>query len=107
MAVLFWGGQGAIFSICYMLFFDFLSTPKKLRNFSTLLKGGICGLFSSLPNIIFSWQGFAQSTSVEGIYVLPQVSRQLSLDLLYYAVGCFILGAVVAFFAENIKKNKK
>jgi hypothetical protein len=101
MAVLFWGFQGAFFAIIYIIFSAFWPNSKRLSIFFTLLKGGICGLLSSLLNIILTWQGFLQATSESGIFILPEVSQKLNLDLLFYAIGCFVIGAIVFLFIES------
>jgi len=107
MAVLFWGVQGGIFSSFYVTFSVLLPARKKFNYYIPMLIGGVCGFLSSLLNIFLSLKGFNQTNSVEGIIVLPGVSKKINFDLFYYAVGCIVVGAIAVLFVELIIERRK
>ncbi len=104
-AILFWGLQGGLYILSWEL--GTIVLPHRQNNMTiALLKGGFSGLMACSLNIFISWQGYSQIIADEGILVPTQVMKKINLDLIYYGLGCVIVGIAIGFFLYTQRQRK-
>jgi hypothetical protein len=99
VAILSWGFQGLLFSICYLLF-SFLFVKSGSANIprKSAIIGGVGGLLSCSHNLIITMLNFFEGASRPEVHVPPELIQGLFTQLAYYSVGCIALGSVVGYF---------
>lgn len=102
-SILFWGVQGGMFVLSWDLLTTFWPN-RQSAIINSFLKGGVCGLIASLLNLAISWVGYTQTIAEEEIFVPEEVLRQQNLELLFYALGCIVIGGIIGCFLN--KQNK-
>jgi hypothetical protein len=104
-AALFWGFQGFLFSICYLiLLFLFKKLNKKKSDFVEYDNRGLSGLFSCCFNIIATISNFCEATRRPNIYGPPENVHNLYPELFLYAIGSLFLGVIIGYLIGHRKK---
>ena len=103
-AVLFWGFQGSLFSISYLILSFLLKKLMKKVVLENTIIGGLSGLFSCSFNIIVTISNFYEGTRGPNVYVPPKMAHNLYSELFLYAMGSLFLGVIIGYLIGQRKK---
>ncbi len=113
MSIVFFGLQGLIFSICYVLLGAVANkfmrkTTRRHRLVLNSMTGGLSGLLSGSFNIGVTYYGAV--ISFRGV-VDEELKISIISDLLLYSVGCIAIGLIVGILLlrmdpEYMKKGR-
>ncbi len=103
-AVLFWGFQGFLFSIFYLILSFFLNKLIEEVILGNAIVGGLSGLFSCSFNIIVTISNFYEGTRGPNVYSPPEMVHNLYSQLFLYALGSLFLGAIIGYLIGQRKK---
>ena len=103
-AILYWGFQGFLFSISYLLLSFLLnSAMKKILILKNIIIGSLSGLFSCSFNIIVTISNFFKGTKRPDVYIPPELVHNLYSQLFLYAIGSLFLGAIIGYLIGQRK----
>jgi len=106
MSISFFGFQGLIFSICYVLLGmavdKFMMKTKRDHKVTlNILTGAISGLLSGSFNISVTYYGAV--ISFKGV-VDEGLKNSIISDLLHYSVGCIAIGLILGLLITKIEE---
>lgn len=95
-AIIFYGLQGSLFVMAYLLLNKILIKFLNYRNntISNIFIGIVSGLLSGSYNVIVTYYNLFESSPRNAAI---NFYRQITLELLYYLMGCILLGSIVGY----------
>ena len=108
-SIAFFGLQGFIFSICYILLglavSKFMTKNKRCHKvILNMMIGAISGLLSGSFNIVVTYYGAV--ISFKGL-VEKELKNSMISDLVHYSVGCITIGLIVGLLINKMDPESK